>query len=417
MEVELRPADPGTGVVFVRSDVPGEPAVEACLENLISRPRRTAIAKGKAEVHTVEHLLAALYGAGLQNLEVRINGPELPGMDGSALPYYEALKSAGTREQGRRAREVHLRQPLAVTDRGASIVALSRPEGLNIGFTLDYSSLGASGPAFLGTQFLELDITEESFAREIAPARTFVLEGEVTALRAEGLGKGATTKNTLVIGREGVIDNELRFKDEFVRHKILDLLGDLYLMSCRLNGKVMATKSGHTLNVQLAKLILENTARELEVTDILAGGAGGLDIRQIEKLLPHRYPFLLVDRILEIHGDERAVGLKNVSYNEEFFQGHFPGHPVMPGVLQVEAMAQLAGALLLKNSENANRLAFLLSMDNVKFRKTVVPGDQLILEANLKKMRSRTAQVETKASVAGTVVAEAQIRFMLVDAY
>jgi UDP-3-O-[3-hydroxymyristoyl] N-acetylglucosamine deacetylase/3-hydroxyacyl-[acyl-carrier-protein] dehydratase len=179
----------------------------------------------------------------------------------------------------------------------------------------------------------------------------------------------------------------------------------------------MATKSGHALNVRLAKLILENTARELEVTDILAGGETGLDIRQIEKLLPHRYPFLLVDRILEIHGDQRAVGLKNVSYNEEFFQGHFPGHPVMPGVLQVEAMAQLAGALLLKNSENANRLAFLLSMDNVKFRKTVVPGDQLILEAKLKKMKSRTAQVETKASVAGTVVAEAQIRFMLVDAY
>jgi UDP-3-O-acyl-N-acetylglucosamine deacetylase len=161
VDVELRPAEPGAGVIFVRMDLPGEPVVEACLENLVARPRRTALAKGKAEVHTVEHLLSALYGAGVQNLEIRINGPELPGLDGSALPYYEAIKGAGVREQGKRAREVHLRQPLAVTDRGASIVALSRPEGLRIGFTLDYSSLGAMGPASLGTQFLELDITEE----------------------------------------------------------------------------------------------------------------------------------------------------------------------------------------------------------------------------------------------------------------
>jgi UDP-3-O-[3-hydroxymyristoyl] N-acetylglucosamine deacetylase/3-hydroxyacyl-[acyl-carrier-protein] dehydratase len=408
--------------VFVRTDLAGEPVIEATLENLAHRPRRTALAVGKAEVHTIEHLLAALFGAGIQNVEVRLNGPELPGLDGSALPYYQALKEAGSTVLGRRGREVRLRQPLAVSEKGASIIALSRPEGLSIGYTLDYGSSTLNGSRDsianrLGTQFLELEITEESFVREIAPARTFVFEEEVQALRAEGLGKGATTRNTLVLGKDGVIDNELRFRDEFVRHKILDLLGDLFLMSCKLHGRVLATKSGHHLNVQLAKLILENSARELEVNDILASADTGLDIRRIEKLLPHRYPFLLVDKILEFDGGRRAVGLKNVTYNEQFFQGHFPGHPVMPGVLQVEAMAQVAGALLLHSSENTNRLAFLLSLDQVKFRKTVVPGDQLILEANVKKLRSRTAQIETTASVGGAVVAEAQIRFMLVDAY
>ncbi len=411
INVHFCPAEPNTGIVFIRTDLPGEPRVKAGVNNVILKPRRTAIIEGSVEVQTIEHLFSVLSVFDIQNLEIRLNGPELPGLDGSALPYYEVLLEAGIAEQSKRGRDILLKETLAVRDGGTSLIALQAPEGLSISYTLDYNS------PLLETQFFQINITKETFAREIAPARTFVLEHEVKELQARGLGKGANCQNTLVLGRDGIIGNELRYKNEFVRHKILDLIGDLYLTNGRLNAHVLATRSGHSHNLQLVKMILESTAREREVEDILIGSGAGLDIRQIGKILPHRYPFLLVDRILEVEGDQRAVGIKNVSINEEYFQGHFPGQPVMPGVLQLEAMAQLAGILLLRKVENMDKLAYLLSLDNARFRKTVVPGDQLRLEAVVKKIRSRTAQIATRATVDGKLVAEATIGFMLVDAY
>lgn len=415
VDLELAPAEAGTGVVFVRVDLPGEPRVEACVSNLVQRPRRTALARGEVEVHTTEHLLAALWAANVDNVEVRINRPELPGMDGSALAFHEAVREAGIQGQGRRARELRLRAPVAVHRGGASVTASPIDEGLKVAYSLDFRSTGLPSAQRLGSQFLELLVDEDVFLKEIAPARTFVLREEIEALRREGLGRGANSQNTVVFGEDGVIDGELRFPDECVRHKLLDLIGDLSLLGRRFHGHVVASRSGHTLNAELARRILDEAAREGEVQDILAEARTGLDSRQIERLLPHRYPFLLVDRIVSIEGDKRAVGLKNVTYNEEFFRGHFPDRPLMPGVLQVEAMAQLAGVLLLKNPENIHKLALLMSLDRVKFRRTVVPGDQLVLEAELRRQRKNTAEVETRALVNGEVACEGRMRYMLVD--
>ncbi|MBN1442236.1 MAG: UDP-3-O-[3-hydroxymyristoyl] N-acetylglucosamine deacetylase [Planctomycetes bacterium] len=435
VHLELRAAPVGSGIRFVRTDLPGEPEVEATIDALGSHPRRTALVRGPAEVHTVEHLLATLGALGITNLQVRIDGPELPGLDGSALPYYEIIKTAGVIEQDAPAAEIRVHSPLAVQGEGASIVALARSaDGFAVSYILDYTS------PVIPSQYLSLEITEEVFAREIAPARTFCLEEEARQLQAAGLGRGANTRNTLVVGSGGVIDNDLRFEDEFVRHKILDLLGDLYLTGCRIQADVLARKSGHALNQMLARELIRaaqdegvrsssrrTASRAAEERAEAAGASEGLecnppygyrgplDISMIERILPHRFPFLLVDRVLEVSEDGmHGVGIKNITHNEEFFQGHFPGNPVMPGVLQVEAMAQLAGIVLLSHKQNAGRLAYLLSMDNVKFRRPVVPGDQLVLEAKVKNMKERSALVETRATVDGNLATEALIRFVIV---
>ncbi len=409
VHVRLLPAPPNSGVTFTRTDLPGQAVIPARVPGGPMAFRRTTISRNGAEVGMVEHLFATLHGLGIDNLKIEVDGPEMPGGDGSSACYLDALRQSGVAEQEEPKRVFIVQEPISVTRADASLVALPHPQGLSLSYTIDYSG------RFVKTQTMMLDINERVFAEELAPARSFLLSTEVEEFRKRGLGGGASPANTLVLNPDGSTSIPLRFPDECVRHKMLDLLGDLYLLGCDLRARVVAVRSGHAANIRLVSR-LQAAMRDEEARGFFRRDSA-LDIREIQKVIPHRYPFLLVDRILEIDDEEgRAVGIKNVTINEEFFQGHWPGYPVMPGVLQVEAMAQLAGVLLLRKLENTGKVTMLLSMDNVKIRRPVVPGDQLRLEAVAVRVGQRTAQVNTSAYVGGRMVAEAQLRFMLVDA-
>jgi UDP-3-O-[3-hydroxymyristoyl] N-acetylglucosamine deacetylase/3-hydroxyacyl-[acyl-carrier-protein] dehydratase len=412
IRIAVRPAEAGTGVSFVRTDIEGQPVVRAHGANMKARQRRTCIQDGRAEVYTCEHLLAALYALGIDNAIVEIDGEEVPGLDGAALEFLRGLKDSGAVEL-RATRPIYsVKHPIYVREGQASLVALPGTGKLSIEYHLDYQA--KNGSVAGAKQIVGFELTPDSFERDIAPARTFVFAHEVDALRAAGLGKGATPQNTLVVGPDGPQANTLRWDDELARHKILDLVGDLSNVGCDLDAHIIATRSGHGLNMALVQRILEEREREQEQGE--APIDSGLDIRQILNLLPHRYPFLLIDRVIELDGFQRAVAIKNVTINEPFFQGHWPEQPIMPGVLQLEAMAQLAGVLLLRKLENTGKLAVLWSIDKVKLRGAVVPGDQLRIEVETIRAKPQVGHVRARCKVAGRLVAEAELKFTLVDA-
>jgi UDP-3-O-[3-hydroxymyristoyl] N-acetylglucosamine deacetylase/3-hydroxyacyl-[acyl-carrier-protein] dehydratase len=364
------------------------------------------------EVHTIEHLMASCYGSGVDNLLVELSGEEVPGLDGSAYPFLELFKQAGLTEQAAPRRPVQVREPVWLEEDSAS-VAIFPDDRFRVSYTLSYPVPG------LSSQFFSAEVTPQLFEAELAPSRTFCLAQEVEQLRRLGLGKGATYENTVVVEPTGrVIQNHLRYPDEFVRHKVLDLIGDLYLLGRPLQGHVLAIRSGHALNLRLLQKLRQVLERGKE-GGILASHvepeATALDIFAIERILPHRYPFLLVDRVIELIPDRRAVGIKNVTINEPFFAGHFPKRPVMPGVMIIEALAQVAGILLLNKPENLGKYAYFVAMDRVKFRRTVLPGDTLTLEAQVLKIRSKTGQMRVKALVEDKVAAEADLMFALLD--
>jgi UDP-3-O-[3-hydroxymyristoyl] N-acetylglucosamine deacetylase/3-hydroxyacyl-[acyl-carrier-protein] dehydratase len=402
----MLPAGPGAGVEFVRTDMPDAPSIPAHISFHSAKDRRTHLQRGPAEVDTVEHLLAVCRGLDVDNLVVELDGPELPGLDGSAQDYVRLMEQAGLVEQDALARELRLDQPVYVRSGSATLVALpsDRP-GLTLQYVASFEEPGVEGGS------MQFDLTHEGFRREIAPARTFCLASEVAALQQAGYGKGATRENTLVLGDPASL---ARLPGEPVRHKLLDLLGDLFLLGADLHAHIIATRSGHTTNAELVRLL--HDLMQAQETGGLLRRESGLDVREILRLLPHRYPFLLIDRVLEIDGYRRAVAIKNVTINEPFFQGHFPTAPLMPGVLQLEAMAQLAGVLLMRKLENSGRLAVLWSIDKVKLRGGVVPGDQLRIEVETLRSKEHTAQVKGTGTVAGKLVCEALLMFTLVEA-
>ena len=423
INITVRPAEAGNGVTFVRVDLENQPVVRAHGANMKARQRRTCIQDGRAEVYTCEHLLAALYALDLDNVVVEIDGEEVPGLDGAAGDFFRGLRESGVVESRTPRPTYAVKQPIYVREGSASIVALPGSGKLTIEYHLDYPAFqnngsgngSGSGNSVPGAkQIVGFEMSAENFERDIAPARTFVFQHEVEALRAAGLGKGANPQNTLVVGPDGPQENTLHWDDELARHKILDLIGDISNAGVDLDAHIIATRSGHGLNMALVKRILEEREREQEQGEVPSDT--GLEIRDILKLLPHRYPFLMIDRVIELDGFQRAVGIKNVTINEPFFQGHWPEQPIMPGVLQLEAMAQLAGVLLLRKLENTGKLAVLWSIDKVKLRGAVVPGDQLRIEVETVRARPAVGHVRARCKVGGRLVAEAELKFTLVDA-
>ncbi|MCX5699725.1 MAG: UDP-3-O-acyl-N-acetylglucosamine deacetylase [Candidatus Omnitrophica bacterium] len=406
-KVTFKPAEADSGVTFIRTDIPGAPRIKADVGSLLLAPkfnRRSSIGNDQAEVQTVEHLMAALSSLGIDNIDIQIDNNEVPGLDGSAINFLEALEKAGLAYQDAPRYVYIVKEPICIQEGSSSITILAAKE-FKVSYTLNYDH------PMLAAQFLEVVVNAESFKTALSSARTFCLESEASELQSQGLGLGANYENTLVVGKAGVIKNKLRFNDEFVRHKILDLIGDLYLAGCPLCGHVVALKSGHSLNLKIARKIYEQRVK----TQGTGNAQGVLDVNEIMKIIPHREPFLFVDRVILLEKGKRATGVKNVTINDYFFRGHFPGRPVMPGVIIVEAMAQVGGVMMLASEENKGKLAFFLSINNVKFRKPVVPGDQLILEVEAIKVKSKTGQVRGRALVDGKVVAEADFVCALVS--
>jgi UDP-3-O-[3-hydroxymyristoyl] N-acetylglucosamine deacetylase/3-hydroxyacyl-[acyl-carrier-protein] dehydratase len=406
----ILPAPAGHGFKFQRTDLPDDPVVDASASHVKTVERATTLVQGMVKIHTVEHVLSALVGMGVDNALIQMDANEPPIGDGSAGAYVELIKKAGIVEQDAPRRYIDIQEPLNVEINGSLLVILPDSK-----FRVSCTQAGPEGRF---TQFLSAEITPEFYEKEIAPARTFVFYEDVKPLMDKGLIKGGSLENAIVARGESVLSKEpLRFPDEFVRHKILDIVGDLALCGRFIRGHVIAVKPGHGINTEAAKKLLERTATVTAgaAKPVSAPTSGALDINAVMNILPHRYPFLMVDRIIDFDGGLKATGVKAVTINEPYFQGHFPGHPVMPGVLQLEAMAQVASIVMMRRTENDGKIGYFMSADEVKFRKPVMPGDTLFIECELTSAKKRLGKAACRCLVNGEVVSEGILLFGLID--
>jgi UDP-3-O-[3-hydroxymyristoyl] N-acetylglucosamine deacetylase/3-hydroxyacyl-[acyl-carrier-protein] dehydratase len=401
--LRFQPAPTQHGISFRRTDLPHQPVIPARLEQVASTDRGTTLGAGDASVATVEHLLAAVGALEIDNLMIDIDGPEVPILDGSFRPFFDTLRAAGTVGQEAPARVLELRDPLTAQADGGALYTAVPGTGLRISATIEFQH------PVIGRQYGSYDVNESGFARELAGARTFGFIGDAEALRQRGLARGVTLENAVLLDDEQVVSGALRWHDEFVRHKVGDVVGDLVLTGTRLRAHIIAERPSHAGNIELARALTK-----------VAGGGGVrqpiVDITKIMQHLPHRYPMLLVDRVIDFEPGKRIVGIKNVTINEPFFMGHYPGHPVMPGVLIIEAMAQVGGLLLMDAIENPEeKVVYFMTMDNVKWRRPVTPGDQIRFELEMVQVRRHTARMRGVGYVDGAVVAEAEFMARFVD--
>jgi UDP-3-O-[3-hydroxymyristoyl] N-acetylglucosamine deacetylase / 3-hydroxyacyl-[acyl-carrier-protein] dehydratase len=412
VSLTLRPADPNEGFRFRRVDLKDQPFIRVEAHRVESAERATTISEGGIKIHTVEHVISALAGMGIDNAVIEMDSNEPPIGDGSARPFVELIRKAGIVDQPELRRVFEVREPLHLETKEGSLITVVPDKRFRISCT-------QMGPGGRFTQFSSFEITPEVYEKELAPARTFVYYDDIRDLLEGGKIKGGSLENAIVIRDEEVLSKEaLRFSDEFVRHKIMDLVGDLMLSGRRIMGHVIAVRPGHRANTEMAQRI-HSAYRNIEAATpkplIIPTGKGVLDISEVMKILPHRYPFLMVDRVVDFEGDQKCTGIKQITINEPYFQGHFPGHPVMPGVLQIEAMAQVASIIMLRTSENQGKIGYFASADNVKFRRPVIPGDTLVIEAEFVKARRNIGQANCRCLVQGELASSAELKFALLD--
>ena len=432
--VTIKPLPENSGIIFQRTDLPGQPKIEADIDYVVSIDRGTTLGTGDVKISTIEHVMAAFNGLEVDNALVAVDGEEVPLCDGSAIEFVNAITGIGLEEQREARRFIHLDKPILYEDARDKQKALSifPAEGFHLTFMIDYNH-----PA-LGAQHTTMFDMREEFIRDFASARTFCFLSEVIELYNRGLIKGGSLDSAVVVqdgpvteeikaklrslfhikkeifeGSSGFLNNtELRYPNELCRHKALDLLGDIYLIGAPMKAHLLAARSGHAANIEMARKI-----RKMNIRPKASSASFVYDIDKIRSILPHRYPFLMVDRVLELEKDKRILARKNLSINEPFFQGHYPNYPIMPGVLQIEAMAQVGGILMHDSlgGDVENKVSIFVGIDNARFRTPVRPGDILMIEVEMQRFKGRLCKMAGRCMVNNEVSCEAEFMISVMD--